>query len=440
MVLGATAAVTLATGLTFGMMPAIRFARIHPHRALHQQSRSATGDRRQGRLRNALAVLQVASALVLLVSAGILTASFHRLRQIDFGFRVNDVLTFEVNLPSARYNAAQRAVFPEELARRIGTIPGVIAAGGASRLPATGDFHSWRTTPLSGPRAGMDLRIESQQRVVSGDFFAALEIPVLAGRVFDARDDDNAPMRAVVSADFARRAFPGMPFEDVVGHRIRVLAAMERQIIGVVSDVKLDAHGTAFPAVYHAHRQFAGHQTWALMQVVATEFPPERIVAAVRAEVAALDAQLVVFRVAPMAEVVGTGVARERFALVLIGTFAIVAVALAGIGLYGVLAYSVRQRTQEFGIRMALGATAAHVRRLVLRQAALVVGIGTAVGIGGALMIGHWLSSLVYQTSPCDPRIFVATTLLLIVVALLSAWLPAWRASRVEPRIAINQE
>jgi ABC-type antimicrobial peptide transport system permease subunit len=208
----------------------------------------------------------------------------------------------------------------------------------------------------------------------------------------------------------------------------------------VVSDVKLDAHGTAFPAVYHAHRQFAGHQTWALMQVVATELPPEEIVAAVRAEVAALDPQLVVFRVAPMAEVVGTGVARERFALVLIGTFAIVAVALAGIGLYGVLAYSVRQRTQEFGIRMALGATAAHVRRLVLRQAALVVGIGTAVGIGGALMIGHWLSSLVYQTSPRDPRIFVATTLLLMVVALLSAWLPAWRASRVEPRIAINQE
>jgi predicted lysophospholipase L1 biosynthesis ABC-type transport system permease subunit len=247
-------------------------------------------------------------------------------------------------------------------------------------------------------------------------------------------------MRAVVSADFARRAFPGIPFEDVVGHRIRVLAALERQIIGVVSDVKLDAHGTAFPAVYHAHRQFAGHQTWALMQVVATEFPPEKIVAAVRAEVAALDQQLVVFRVAPMAEVVGTGVARERFALVLIGTFAIVAVALAGIGLYGVLAYSVRQRTQEFGIRMALGATAAHVRRLVLRQAALVVGIGTAVGIGGALMIGHWLSSLVYQTSPRDPRIFVATTLLLMVVALLSAWLPAWRASRVEPRIAINQE
>jgi hypothetical protein len=286
----------------------------------------------------------------------------------------------------------------------------------------------------------MDLRVEAQQRVVSGDFFATLEIPALAGRVFAVRDDDSAPMRAVVSADFARRTFPGMPFEEVVGQRIKVLAALEREIIGVVGDVKLDAHGEGFPAVYHAYRQFAGHQTWALMQVVATELPPEQILAAVRAEVAALDPQLVVFRVAPMTEVVGSGVARERFALVLMGAFAIVAVVLAAVGLYGVLAYSVRQRTQEIGIRMALGATAAQVRGLVLRQAAVMVGLGTSLGVAGALMAGRWLSSLVYQTSPHDPRVLFATTLLLVIVALLSAALPAWRASRVEPRIAIYEE
>jgi predicted permease len=440
MVLGVTAAVTLATGLTFGMAPAVRFARIHPSRALHQQSRSATGDLGQGRLRSGLAVVQIASALVLLVSAGTLTASFYRLRQIDFGFNVNDVLTFELSLPSARYSTAQRAAFPEELARRLAAIPGVIAAGGASRLPATGDYHSWRTTPLTGPRAGTDLRVESQQRVVSGDFFAALKIPVLAGRVFDARDEDNAPMRAVVSADFARRAFPGMRLEDVVGQRIRVLAALEREIIGVVGDVALDAHGTAFPAVYHSHRQFAGHQTWALMQVVATELPPEQMVAAVRAAVAALDPELVVFHVAPMAEVVGRGVARERFASVLMGAFALVALTLAAIGLYGVLAYSVRQRTREIGVRMALGATAAHVHRLVLRQATVVVGIGAVLGIAAVLMVGRWLSSLVHETTPHEPLVLVATTLLLVAASLLAAWLPARRASRVAPRIAMYEE
>jgi ABC-type antimicrobial peptide transport system permease subunit len=141
-----------------------------------------------------------------------------------------------------------------------------------------------------------------------------------------------------------------------------------------------------------------------------------------------------------MAEVVGRGVARERFALALMGAFAFVAVALAAIGLYGVLAYSVRQRTLEFGIRMALGAPAAHVRGLVLRHAAVVVAVGVAIGLAGALMIGRWLSSLVYETSPRDLRVLVATTLLLIVVSLLSAWFPAWRASRVEPRIAMHEE
>ncbi|MEX2302033.1 MAG: FtsX-like permease family protein [Bryobacterales bacterium] len=421
------------------MLPALRFARIHPSEALHQQSRSATGDRKQGGVRNGLAVLQVACALVLLVSAGVLMSSFYRLRQIDFGFRADGVLTFELNLPSARYDAAQRAVMQEEVARRIETIPGVTAAGASSRLPATGDFHSWRTRILTGPRAATDFRIEAQHRVISGDFFNALDIPVLAGRPFDGRDDASAPSRAVVSARFAQQAFPGMPFEDIIGHRIRVLP-WERQIIGVVGDVALDSRGTAFPAVYQSHRQFADNRTWTLTHVVAAKLPPEQIVAAVRAEVAALDPQLVVYRPAPMAEVVGRGVSRERFALVLMGAFAIVAVALAAIGLYGVLAYSVRQRTQEIGIRMALGATAGHVRRMVLRQAAVVVGAGVVIGIAGALMIGRWLSSLVYETSPSDPRVLAATTLLLMVVAFLSAWLPARRASRVEPRIAMHEE
>jgi ABC-type antimicrobial peptide transport system permease subunit len=157
----------------------------------------------------------------------------------------------------------------------------------------------------------------------------------------------------------------------------------------------------------------------------------------VRAAVAALDPQLVVYRAAPLAEVVGRGVARERFALVLMGAFAIVAVALAAIGLYGVLAYSVRQRTREFGIRMALGGGPAHVRGLVLRQAAAVAGIGIVLGI---VVIGRWISTLVYQTSPYDARVFAVTACLLMMVAFLSAWLPAWRASRVQPRIAMDDE
>jgi predicted permease len=439
LVLAVTATMTIFTGLMFGLSPAVRFARMNPGEALQRQSRSATGDRGQGRARSALAVLQVAFALILLAGAGVLAVSFYRLRQIDFGFRAGGVLAFELSLPSARYSASQRAAFQELVARRLESIPGVLAAGGVSRLPSTGDYHSWWTRILSGPRAGDDFRIEAQQRVISGNYFAALSIPVLAGRTFDARDDSNAVPRALVTARFAQQAFPGLPFEQVLGQRIKVLA-WEREIIGVVGDVALNARGAAFPAVYHAHPQFADNRNWALTQVVATRLPPEQIVPAVRAEVAALDPQLVIHRAAPLASVVGRGVARERFALALMGAFAFVTVALAAIGLYGVLAYSVRRRTQEFGIRMALGATAAHVRRLVLGQAAAVVGIGIVLGVAGALMVGRWLSTLVYQTSPYDPRVLVAATSMLAIVALVSAWLPARRAAHIEPRIAMYEE
>jgi putative ABC transport system permease protein len=324
------------------------------------------------------------------------------------------------------------------LTRRIEGIPGVTFAGGVSRLPATGSFHPWGTVPSTGPLAGTGRAIRTQQRVVSGDYFAALSIPLLAGRLFDGRDDTAAPERAVVSARFARSAFPGMPFESVIGQRIRVLG-LPRQIIGVVGDVALDAHGGPAPGVYHAHRQFADNRNWALAQVVSARLPLEQLLPAVRGAVAALDSQLVVHRATSLSEVVGRGVSRERFALVLMAAFALVAMGLASVGLYGVLAYSVRQRTHEFGIRMALGATASHVRGLVLRQAAVVLGIGLAIGTVGAFAIGRWLAALV-ETGPRSPGLLVATVALLAAVTLLSAWLPAWRASRVDPGAAMHEE
>ena len=258
------------------------------------------------------------------------------------------------------------------MARQLRRIPGVTAAGAISFLPTTGSFHGWNTPIVSGPKAGTSISRRNgfniQQRVVSGDLFAALEIPLLAGRTFDERDVAGASPRAVVSANFARAAFPGLPFESVVGQRIaaggRTLA-----IIGVVGDLTLDVYGAPAFVVYHAHRQFADDRNWALSHVVATKVKPDGILADVRAKVAELDPQLVVHRAAPMTEVVGRGTRRERFALVLMAAFAGVSLLLAVIGLYGVLAYAVRLRTQEIGIRMALGATAAQVRLTVLRQA-----------------------------------------------------------------------
>jgi predicted permease len=406
-----------------------------------QQSRSATGARRQGRLRSGLAAAQLALALTLLAGAGVLSTSFYQLMQVDLGFRVDRVSSFDVNLPSVRYDAERRAGFQEDLAQRLATIPGAFAAGGTSRLPATGSINTWPVSIETGPLAGTRMRQPEQRehRTVSGEFFKALAIPVLAGRTFDARDDASVPMRAVVSANFARIAFPGMPLDDVVGQRIKVLVGGSREIIGVVGDVTIDVYGQPTAGVYSAHRQFARNRNWALTQVVATDVPPESILPAVRAVVAAMDSELVVHRAAALTDVVGRGASRERLALVLMGAFAGVSLTLAALGLYGVLAYSVRQRTQEIGIRIALGATAADIRLAVLRQASVVLGAGLVAGTIGALVLGRWLTSLAFGISPSDPRILLAAALLLTTTGLLAAWLPARRAARVEPRFAMQE-
>jgi len=198
-------------------------------------------------------------------------------------------------------------------------------------------------------------------------------------------------------------------------------------------------YGAPTMVVYHAHRQFAGNRNWALTQVVAAELPPESVLRSVRDVVGTLDPELVVHRPAPMAEVIERGASRERFALVLMGAFALISLLLAALGLYGVLAYAVRQRTREIGIRIALGATAAQARAVVFRQAAVVVALGLAAGLGGALMLGRWLAALAFGISPSDPRILLATALVLTFVAIVAAWLPAQRAARIQPTVAMQE-
>ena len=210
-------------------------------------------------------------------------------------------------------------------------------------------------------------------------------------------------------------------------------------IIGVVGDVAFDVYGAPALVVYHAHRQFADNRNWPLTQVVAAQVPPERLVEPVRAAIARLDPELAVHHVAAMADVVGRSSSRERFAFILMGAFATVALMLAALGLYGVLAYGVRQRTREIGIRMALGANAAEVRALVLKQAAVILATGVAAGAAGAMVLSRWLSALVFETSPSDPRILLGTAALLTITGLVAAWLPARRAARVEPTVAIQQ-
>lgn len=440
-VLAIAALLTLGTGLAFGLLPAVRFARMHPSQGLLTDTRSSTGSLSQQRLRNGLAAAQLALALTLAAGAGVLITSFHRIHQVDLGFETERVLAFELSLPSARYDAARRASFQEELAARIEAVPAVSYAGAISRTPATGSYHTWGMSIRSGPRAGDSLSGDTQNRTISGNFFAAVGIPVLAGRSFDDRDDMDAPPRVVVSAQFATDCFPGMPLDNVVGQRIATAPArLERQIIGVVGDVSLNAYGVPAPTVYHTHRQFAVNRNWALTHLVATDVGPESVLPDVEAVVAEMDPELIVYQAARLDELIGRGVGRERFALVLTGAFAFVALSIAAVGLYGVLAYSVRRRTREIGVRVALGATAAHVRGLVLRHAGGVLAIGLLAGVAGALAIGRLLTALAFETSPSDPRILLAAATLLTLVACLAAWLPARHASLIQPTIAIREE
>ena len=440
-VLGVALLATVATAVIFSVAPALRLTRVAPVEALRQHSRSATGARGLARLRAVLVGAQVALALTLVAGAVVLLGSFYRLQRVDIGFRVDRVLTFEVHLPTATYDAARRVSLHEELARQLTLIPGVAAAGGTSRLPATGSYHPWNTHVRTGPLAGTRVdrtRFAMQQRVISGAFFPAAGIAVVAGRVFDDRDDTGAPARAVVSANFATQAFPQVPYDQVPGQRIAV-AGRELTIIGIVGDVALDVYGTPTMVVYQAHRQLADNRNWALVQVVATDLALEPLVSAVRQVVRRLDPELVVHRPSSMADVVGRGASRERFAAVLLGTFALVALVLAALGLYGALAYSVRQRTKEIGIRLAVGARAAQVRALVFRQAAVVVGPGLVVGALGTLVSRRWLATLSVEISPSDPRILAATALLLVIVSIIAAWFPAQRAAGVPPRVALEE-
>jgi putative ABC transport system permease protein len=229
-----------------------------------------------------------------------------------------------------------------------------------------------------------------------------------------------------------------MPFDAVVGQSIAAGGRPPLEIIGVVGDVVLDVYGTPSLVVYHPHAQFASDRNWTLAQVVTTQLPPERVLTEVRAVVEASDPELTVHRAVALPEVLGRGTRRERFALVLLSTFAGVCLLLATVGLYGVLAYAVRQRRQEIGIRIALGATSAQIRLTILRLASLPLGAGLVAGALGALLLGRWLTSLAFGISPSDPRIIVAAAAVLLATGLVAALLPAGRAARIEPRIAIQ--
>ena len=434
-VLAFTVVVTALSAVLFGLAPAWRAGRTEPADVLRSHGRTATGDRRQGRLRATLVVVQIGLAFVLLSGAGVLVASFRALQRLPLGITPGHVFTFQVHLPSVRYDSLGRSTFHRRLDAAIAAIPGVYAAGATSRLPATGSYNSWGVRALTGPLVGMDQgESEAEQRIVTPGYFAAAGVRLVAGRTFDDGDTPLAPDRVVISENLARRLFPGVP---PLGQQLRTGDHTSR-VIGVVADGALDALGTPAQYVYHSHDQFSGDRNWALFEVVSTSLPFDAIATGIRRAMAAIDPQLVMDQPMSLDDAIGQGTAQRAFTLKVLLAFAATALLLAALGVFGVLSYAVRLRSQEFGVRLALGATPERLLRAVLGQALTLTTAGVVLGVAAAVPLSRVMATLVFNLSPLDPVVLGTVAVLLVAIGTTAGYLPARRATAIDVRSVLE--
>ena len=440
--LGFALAVSLLTGLVFGLAPALQASRLDVNGMLKEGGRGEGLGRRGHRLLGGFVVSQVAVALVLLVGAGLLIRSFVRLRAVDPGFRPDHVLTMRLTLPSSRYaEDGQVAAFYDELLRRAAALPGVRSAAAISNLPMGGDnaSASFAIEGMNVPEGQPSPHGDSH--VVSQDYFAALGVPLVKGRFFEAGDGPLATPVAVIDQVLADRYWPA---GDAIGHRMRLYfegsddKPVWRTIVGVAGHVKKYGLDGRVKEQYYMPSTQMPRRGMTLVLRTATD--PSSMVPAVRGAVRDLDSGLPVFRVETMEQVVDATLVTRRFSMLLLGIFASVALVLAAVGLYGVISYSVAQRTREIGIRMALGARAGDVVRMVVRHGMTLTAIGLAIGVLAALGLTRFLSSLLFAVPPNDVPTFLAIAAILAGVAWVAAFLPARRASRIDPMRALREE
>lgn len=430
--------VATISAVGFGLAPAIRASRTQPTDALRDHSRGSTGGARNLRLREWLVVSQVALAFMLLVGAGLLISSLDRLQHVDLGVKTSNVLAFDLNLPDARYDSTARGLTYERVARALEALPGVRAAGGVSKLPATGQFNTWGARALSGPLAGDQKHwVNDENRVVSGDYFRAVGIPIVRGRAFDDRDVPGALSAMIITQSLADKLFPGV---DPIGQSLTT-GGRRGTVVGIAGETAVTNEGTPGMFVYHPHRQFAGDRNWALTQVVALNGAADlngSTLRSVRSAIAAIDPLLVVYHPTTLDDAIGRGAAQRVFTFRILAAFAVVALILAALGLFGVLSYGVRLRDREFGIRMALGAQRSSIRVMVLRQGLVVSGIGIVIGVAFAAGLSRFMRSLLFEVSPLNPLVFGGAVVFMILVATVSAYLPAHRATATDPRTALQ--
>jgi putative ABC transport system permease protein len=441
-VLGFTLLISLATGVIFGLVPAWQASHVDLNSSLKSGTRTGGGGEGKGRVRNALIMAEVALALVLLISAGLLIQSFARLGSVQPGLRTERLLTARISLPEVAYPKNENiTAFLDQFLSRIRALPGVESASTIVPLPLSGSnmvtSFDIEERPLpDGQRAGAPVRI------IATDYFKTMGIPVRQGRVFDEKDRFESAPVVIVNERFANKYFPG---ENVIGKRIMPGFAADdsgekmRDIVGVVGNVKhLSLRNEDSPEMYLPQTQIP----FSIMSLVirTSVSNPNALTTSVRKELAALDSTIPLTSVRVFDEYISRSLARARFNTLLLSIFAATALLLTAIGIYGVMAYSVSQRTNEIGIRIALGAGKSSIFRLVVGQAMALVGISLVVGLAGAFAATRLLNSLLFGVGASDPVTFVAIVLLVSAVAFIAAWLPARRATRVDPIIALRAE
>ena len=434
-VLAFTIGVTILTGLLVGLLPALRASRGVLAGTLREGGGRLAG-RNTTRLRDGLVVGELALAVVLLAGAGLLIRSFLSLTGVEPGFRAEGAVHFEVELPSATYTTdASVSAFYDQLADRIDGLPGTEAVGAVSRLPLSGRLNtSFQIVGQPPAEPGQQRYIET--RSATPGYFKSIGIPLLRGRGIEDRDREGSVPVAVISESTVQRHFGGA---DPIGQQIRVSILDDpRTVVGVVGDVR---HlGLDQEAAPHAYFPLAQVPRQAMSVVVRAAGDRDAIAAAVRNEVRGLDPLLPPPQVRSVDEIVGESVARSRFVTTLLGAFAAVALALSAIGIFGLLSYTVAQRTREFGIRLALGARSSDVLGMVMRRALIMAGIGLGAGLVGALLLTRFVRSVLHGVSPTDPVTLGLVIILLVATVLLASVIPARRAAAVQPTEALRYE
>jgi predicted permease len=442
-VLLATGLISLVAGVLFGTIPVARLFRADLSTVFRQESRSGTGSRAALFARSTLVVAQVSLAFALLIGAGLLLVSFSRKLSVDPGFEAGNVVTASISLPASRYPDSSPAAFVRTVLERIRGIPGVEGAGATTLIPFGDDYDASVISPEGHVSRPGESPLSSMNSTITPGYFEAMRIPVQRGRNFDARDSEGALPVVIIDEWLANRYWPG---QDPIGKRLyegvpELTEEPEyRAIVGVVGEVRVGSLGDEIDRVGHYYFPHDQRPLGQIYVVIRAVRDPLALIAAVRGEVTALDPDLPIYAVHTMQDRIGQSLLTDRARMTLIVIFGGVALLLATIGIYGVLAYSVALRTREIGIRVALGSRAPDIFKLVLGQGLRLLGSGLAIGLAGSLLLSRVLRGMLFGVGPNDPVVFAGVFALLAMVAVVACVIPARRATRIHPARALTVE